>query len=88
MPLAAEAAAQPVAVQAAAGVAAVVDAAADRCSSDQRRILCAASDCLATAVDPFGRAKLLLSRIPVSPLDRPARREPRPPEEDFAITEH
>jgi hypothetical protein len=36
-------------------------------------------DCLATGVDPFGRAKLLLSRIPVSPLDRPARREPRPP---------
>gem|GEM_PF-5286502 len=31
-------------------------------------------------VDPFGRAKLLLSRILVSPLDRPARREPRPAE--------
>ena len=28
---------------------------------------------------PFGRAKLPLSRIPVSPLDRPARQEPRPP---------
>ncbi|MFY8056428.1 MAG: hypothetical protein ACOVRM_01735, partial [Planctomycetaceae bacterium] len=27
-----------------------------------------------------GRAKLALSRMPVSPLDRSARREPRPPE--------
>ncbi len=80
------------------------------------------NDCLAMGVDPFGRAKLLLSRKPFRPLGRaklpqsrnplhasnatilvspkqayhigyllaifPARQEPRPPEEEFAITEH
>ena len=42
-------------------------------------------DCLATGVDPCGKAKLLLSRIPVSPLDRPARQEPRPPKGVAAV---
>ena len=46
-------------------------------------------DCLATGVDPFGRAKLLLSRIVISAFAPSVLREPRPPEAgDFAITEH
>ncbi|MEY4187200.1 MAG: hypothetical protein RIT02_2234, partial [Planctomycetota bacterium] len=47
----------------------------------QREILCLAADCFVRVVDcDPGRAKLALSRMPVSPLDRPVRREPRPPE--------
>ncbi|MEY4185456.1 MAG: hypothetical protein RIT02_490, partial [Planctomycetota bacterium] len=65
---------------------------------DQRKILCAAPDCIATGVVPFGRAKLLLSRTavwllnptarqePRPPKGLPARREPRPPKR--GITEH
>jgi hypothetical protein len=34
----------------------------------------------ASGLSSFGRAKLLLSRASVRPVDRPARREPRPPE--------
>jgi len=46
----------------------------------QREILCGAADCIVRVVDcDPGRAKLALSRMPVSPLDRPARPEPRPP---------
>ena len=46
----------------------------------QREILCLAADCFVRVVDcDPGRAKLALSRMPVSPLDRPARRWPRPP---------
>jgi len=47
----------------------------------QREILRGAADCIVRVVDcDPGRAKLALSRMLVSPLDRPARREPRPPE--------
>ena len=34
----------------------------------------------ASGLSSFGRAKLLLSRASVRPVDRPARQEPRPPE--------
>jgi len=53
---------------------------------DQRKILCAAPDCIATGVVPFGRAKLLLSRTAVWLLNPTARRDPRPPKR--GITEH
>jgi len=49
------------------------------CFLDQRKILCAATDCLATGGWPFGRAKLPLSRPRAKPLIPAARRQPSPP---------